>query len=75
VGALGILAAAAWRAGQRGVGAAILGLAALQAELGIALVLAQLPMGVALAHNLVAALMLGTAAALAARAAPLSPGF
>lgn len=75
VGALGILAAAAWRAGQRGAGAAILGLAALQAELGIALVLAQLPMGVALAHNLVAALMLGTAAALAARAAPLSPGF
>lgn len=75
VAALGMLAVAAWRAGQRGAGAAVLCLAALQAELGIALVLAQLPMGVALAHNLVAALMLGTTAALGARAARLSPGF
>lgn len=73
VAALGALAVAAWRAGQRGAGAAVLGLAALQTELGIALVLTELAMGVALAHNLVAALMLGTVAALIARAAPLSP--
>lgn len=71
--ALGALALAAWRAGQRHGAALLLGLTALQIELGAALVLAQLPMGAALVHNLVAVLLLGTVAGLAARAAPLSP--
>lgn len=73
VAALAALAVAAWRAGQRRSAAWLLGLAALQVELGVTLVLAQLPLGAALAHNLIAALLLGAVAALVARAAPLSP--
>lgn len=73
VAALAALAVAAWRAGQRGSAAWLLGLAALQVELGVTLVLAQLPLGAALAHNLIAALLLGAVAGLMARAAPLSP--
>ncbi len=73
VAALGALALAAWRAGRRSSAALLLGLAALQVKLGVTLVLSQLPLLVALGHNLLAALLLGTVSALLARAAPLSP--
>lgn len=73
VAALAALALAAWRVGQRSGAVLLLGLAALQVKLGVTLVLSQLPLDAALAHNLLAALLLGTVAALAARAAPLSP--
>lgn len=71
--ALGALALHGWRAGERRGAALLVGLAALAVSQGIALVLAGLPLSTALAHNLLAALLLGTVAALAARAAPLSP--
>lgn len=58
VAALLPLAVLAWRHGRRGVGVAILGLLFVQAGLGMALVVGSLPLGVALAHNVVAALML-----------------
>lgn len=71
------LGAAAWRAGRRGAAVAVLGLLAVQIALGVALVLGSLPLGVALAHNVVAALLLAVALGLAtvgARPAPaLSP--
>ncbi len=71
--ALGMLALSAWQAKRRREAALLVALAALQVELGVTLVLAQLPLAAALAHNLLAALLLGTVAALAARSAPLSP--
>jgi len=71
------LGAAAWRAGRRGAAAAVFGLLALQAALGVGLVLGSLPLGVALAHNVVAALLLAVVLGLAtvgSRSAPaLSP--
>lgn len=72
VAALIALALAAWRAGQRYSAGLLMGLAALQVVLGVTLVLAKLPLSAALGHNLLAVLLLGTVAALAARAAPLS---
>ena len=71
--ALAGLALSAWQARLRREAVVLAGLAALQVELGATLVLAQLPLAGALAHNLLAALLLGTVAALAARSAPLSP--
>lgn len=48
----------AWRRGQTRAATALLGLLALQIAMGMALVLASLPLPMALLHNLVAALML-----------------
>lgn len=71
------LALLAWRAGRRTAAVAVLGLLLLQAGLGMALVLGGLPLGVALAHNVVAALLLAVVLGLAtagSRPAPaLSP--
>ena len=68
--ALVMLAWAAWRGAQRTSAVLLLGLAALQVALGVTLVLEQLPMAVALGHNLLAALLLGAVAGLGARAGP-----
>ena len=73
--ALGLLARAAWQAQRRTSAVLLAGLTALQVGLGGALVLGQLPLGAALAHNLVAALLLGTVAALMSTSARLSPRF
>lgn len=71
------LAVVAWRGGRRAAAAAVLGLLALQVALGAGLVLGGLPLGVALAHNVVAALLLAVVLGLAtagSRPAPaLSP--
>ncbi len=69
---LGLLA---WRHGRRGTAAMVLGLLAAQGVLGATLVLGGLPLAAALAHNVVAALLLAVVLALAGRglAAPLSP--
>lgn len=71
------LAAAAWRSGRQAAAAAVLGLLALQVALGAGLVLGGLPFGVALAHNVVAALLLAVVLSLATTrprsAAALSP--
>lgn len=69
--ALAVLARQAWRAGQRRRAGMLLGLVALQVTLGLVLVFEQLPLSAALLHNLLAALLLGTVATLAAHAAPL----
>lgn len=53
-----VTAVDAWRNGQRRAAATLAALLVLQMGLGIALVLAALPLAVALMHNLVAALML-----------------
>lgn len=73
--ALGLLARAAWQAQRRTSAVLLAGLAALQVGLGGALVLGQLPLSAALAHNLVAALLLGTVAALMSTSARVSPRF
>lgn len=52
------LAIAVWRGGRRSVAALVLALLAAQAALGTMLVVWRLPLAVALAHNLVAALLL-----------------
>lgn len=69
---LGLLA---WRHGRRVAAAMVLGLLAVQAVLGATLVLGGLPLAAALAHNVVAALLLAVVMTLAGRghAAPLSP--
>lgn len=58
------LAIAAMRRGARLVGGAVLALLVVQLGLGVALVTAALPLDVALAHNLVAALLLTAVASL-----------
>jgi len=63
---LGLLA---WRHGRRLAGAMLLGLLAAQAMLGATLVLGSLPLAAALAHNVVAALLLAVVLALAGRGA------
>jgi cytochrome c oxidase assembly protein subunit 15 len=67
------LAAAAWRAGRRMGAAVVLLLVALQAALGMLLVGKGLPLPVALAHNVAAALLLAAVVGLAAAGAR-SPG-
>jgi cytochrome c oxidase assembly protein subunit 15 len=71
----GHLLALAWRAVQapawRGAGFALAALLALQVGLGISNVLAGLPLPVATAHNIVAALLLATLVGMLARATPL----
>jgi heme a synthase len=57
----------AWRNGRR-AGAVVIALLALQATLGALLVMKGLPLYVALAHNIVAALLLATVLDLAADA-------
>lgn len=68
------LALAAWRAGRRKSATVLVTLVALQTELGMVLALGALPLGAALAHNLLAALLLATVATLLPRARVLSPG-
>jgi len=63
--ATAILGIAALRGGRRRTGAALLALVALQLGLGMLLVAALLPLPLALAHNVVAALLLAAAAGLA----------
>jgi cytochrome c oxidase assembly protein subunit 15 len=58
------LGVAAWRSGQR-AGAAVILLLVLQVALGALLVVARLPLPVALAHNVVAALLLAAVLGLA----------
>lgn len=58
------LGVAAWRSGQR-AGAAVILLLVLQVTLGALLVVARLPLPVALAHNVVAALLLAAVLGLA----------
>ncbi|HEX7440469.1 MAG TPA: COX15/CtaA family protein, partial [Caldimonas sp.] len=53
-----LLAVAVWRGGRRSEAALVLALLAAQAALGTMLVVWRLPLAVALAHNLVAALLL-----------------
>jgi cytochrome c oxidase assembly protein subunit 15 len=67
------LARAAWHSGRRTAALAPVALVLLQAQLGIALALGGLPLGAALAHNLLAALLLAVVAALLPRGRPLSP--
>ena len=80
LGALAVLAAVlalalvAWRAGRRKAATALAALVALQTEVGIVLALGSLPLGVALAHNLLAALLLAAVATLLPRTRALSPG-
>lgn len=71
--ALAALALSAWQAGRHIEAAALGALAGLQVGLGATLVLSQLPLGAVLAHNLVAALLLGAVAALIAESARVSP--
>lgn len=59
------LVVAAWRGGRRAAALAVLGLLILQAGLGAGLVLGGLPLAVALAHNMVAALLLAVVLGLA----------
>ena len=80
LGALAVLAAVlalalvAWRAGRRKAATALAALVALQTEVGIVLALGALPLGVALAHNLLAALLLAAVATLLPGTRALSPG-
>ncbi len=60
-----LLGALAWRRGRRREAALLLGLTALQCVLGPLLTAAGLPIGLVLAHNLVAALLLAVLARLA----------
>ena len=60
VGLLLPLGLVAWRRGPRRTGAVLLGLLALQLALGVGLVVHDLPLALALGHNLVAALLLAT---------------
>jgi heme a synthase len=60
VGLLLPLGLAAWRRGPRRAGGVLLGLLALQLALGAGLVVRDLPLALALGHNLVAALLLAT---------------
>lgn len=71
VGLLLPLGLVAWRRGPRRVGAVLLGLLALQLALGAGLVVLDLPLALALGHNLVAALLLATLFDLARTPAPL----
>jgi cytochrome c oxidase assembly protein subunit 15 len=71
VGLLLPLGLVAWRRGPRRVGAVLLGLLALQLALGAGLVVHDLPLALALGHNLVAALLLATLFDLARAPAPL----
>jgi cytochrome c oxidase assembly protein subunit 15 len=59
------LGVAALRSGRRGAGAAVLALLAAQLGLGLAMVLTALPLALALAHNLVAGLLLALLVGLA----------
>jgi cytochrome c oxidase assembly protein subunit 15 len=61
----------AWRRGPRRIGGALLGLLALQLALGVGLVVYDLPLALALGHNLVAALLLASLFDLARAPAPL----
>ncbi|MFZ1501454.1 MAG: hypothetical protein WAT33_16735, partial [Giesbergeria sp.] len=61
-------------AGRRKAATALAALVALQTEVGIVLALGALPLGVALAHNLLAALLLAAVATLLPRTRALSPG-
>lgn len=64
------LVALAWRNGRRTAALTVLTMLVLQAGLGVALVLGSLPLAVALAHNVVAALLLGAVAVLPNPAQP-----
>ncbi len=65
------LGIAAWRLGLR-AGPALLALLAVQAALGVTLVLRELPMAAALAHNVVAALLLAVLLGLTAPGRPVN---
>ena len=69
VAALLPLGVAAWRRGQ-GAGLAVIALLALEAILGVVLVKGGLPLPVALAHNILAALLLAATLGLAAGGSP-----
>ena len=65
------LAAVAWRGGRRAAGLALMFLLLVQGALGVALVAGGLPLAVALAHNVAAAMMLGVVLSLTVNGRPL----
>ena len=65
------LAVAAWRGGRRATGLALLVLLLVQGALGVALVAAGLPLAIALAHNVAAALLLAVVVSLTDNGRPL----
>ncbi len=70
-GVLVPLAIAAWRGGRRATGLALLVLLLVQGALGVTLVAAGLPLPIALAHNVAAALLLAVVVSLTDNRRPL----